>query len=110
MTFDSSGNAYFVANYGPASSPTTPLYWKSATSTPIAMTMPAGTTIFNIGMGAAGFDGSGNFIVAGNAGNTVSGFTITDGVPVYWQNGNPINLPMGSGNTWGQAGLLAVGP
>jgi uncharacterized lipoprotein YajG len=107
IVIDFTGEIYMAGGTG-ISSLTTPIYWKGLTSTPTTMTLPTGTSVFGLASGAAAFDGSGNFIVAGTAGNTQSG--IADSVPFYWQNGTPINLPMGSGNAWGMTGWVVAGP
>jgi hypothetical protein len=115
MAFDSLGNPSVAQEYGPqgSSSPTAIVYWKGLTDNPAEMFLPTGTSVVRLFGNAASFDASGNFLVAGTAGNNQpAGFdsTITDGVPLYWQNGNPISLPMGSGNTWGTAFNVVVGP
>jgi len=65
--------------------------------------------------GCAAYDDVGGaFYVVGAAGNTEpSGrgtWPITDGVPALWTNGEPSPLPMGSGNAWGWANSILIGP
>ena len=113
IAVNSAGNLSFVVEYGPGSAATTLLYWASPTSTPTVMSLPSGTTKIGQGFGSAAFDANGNFVVAGQAGNTYQSGTsgnTTDGVPVYWLNGNSAKLPMGSGNAWGAAQFVAFVP
>ena len=109
---DSSGNLHVVGCWPMSGGPyTTLLYWQSASSAPTLISLPSGASVFWIGTST--FDTSGNFIFVGTAGTQEPGgkwATITDGVPVCWVNGTPINLPMGSGNTWGCTGGVVVGP
>ena len=106
------GDLAFVAAYGPTTTATTLLYWATATSTPVPMTMPGGYTTFGNFSNAA-FDSKGGFInpgQVGKAGTDVNGAVLDDGVPVYWRDGIPHLLPMGAGNSWGAAGWVVVGP
>jgi hypothetical protein len=113
IAVNSSGTLSFVEAYGPGSAQTMLLYWATPTSTPTVMSLPSGTTKIGEGFANAAFDANGNFVIAGQAGNTYasgSSGNTTDGVPVYWVNGNPATLPMGSGNTWGTAQFVEYVP
>jgi len=115
IAVDSSGNVHLVAAVGP-SNPAEQylLYWNSAANAPAQMTLPGGKTLFSFIGGNAALDSNGNFIVAGQVGSAWAGTAgqspLSDGVPVYWQNTTPNLLPMGTGNTWGFARSVAVGP
>ena len=112
IAVDSSGNLHVAGGYGATSPDTTLLYWNSATSAPTVMPLPSGKTIGKLST-CATLDSNGNFIVTGQAGTAWSGTagsSITDSVAVYWQNGTLINLPMGSGNAYGQTVGAVLAP
>jgi hypothetical protein len=101
---DASGKLYFLFRIGTAG-PEFPVYWNGATSDPAALLL-GGNSYWNIWNEAGAVDAQGNFIVVGSVGSS-SATTI----PVYWENGGSyVELPMGSGNTFGQAHWVAVGP
>jgi hypothetical protein len=48
----------------------------------------------------------GNFFIVQSLGSSS-----TTTAPVYWENGgNPVPLPMGTGNSFGQANGIVIGP
>ena len=110
---DSSGNIAIIEAYALNSSSTPNfVYWSSPSSAPTAIALPTGASVYDMACDAATFDANGSFIFAAEVGTTQPngvGTTVTDGIPVFWRNGNLINLPMGSGNTWGWVGNI-VGP
>ena len=98
---------------GGSNPPTGIVYWKGATSTPVALSLN-GYTYLNTNNGPPlAVDASGNFYIVQSLGSS-SATT----VPVYWENGNsggaPTSLPMGSifgtTNLYGQANGIVIGP
>jgi hypothetical protein len=101
---DASGKLFFLGRIGTAG-PEFPVYWNGATSDPVALPL-GGNSYWSIWNEAGAVDAQGNFIVVGSVGSS-SDATI----PVYWENGGSyVELPMGSGNTFGKANSVAVGP
>jgi hypothetical protein len=101
---DASGKLYFSGRTGEAG-PEFPIYWNGATSDPAALPL-GGHSYWNLPNEAGAVDAQGNFIVVGSVGSSSD-----TAIPVYWENGGSyVELPMGSGNTFGQAYSVAVGP
>jgi len=106
LAVDSSGNIDAFAFAGPSSTLTTLVYWKGASSNPTALSLN-GNAYFNVNNGGLlAVDAQGNVFIANSLGASSTATT-----PIYWENGGtPVSLPMGSGNTYGQANGIVVGP
>jgi streptogramin lyase len=99
---DDSGSLYFIGRTGPSDTLTTVVYWKGATSSPVLLPL-GGNAYWNIWSGAV--DPQGNYYISGTVGSSS-----TSTIPVCWKNGgNYTPLPMGSGNTYGEANSVLVG-
>jgi hypothetical protein len=107
MSVDGSGNVYAVASIGPTSTATTPettlVYWKGATSNPTALSVGGNTYVDSHIY--VGIDENGNLLIQSNVGSSSSAT-----IPVYWENGNLASLPIGSGNSFGAAWTIWIGP
>ena len=106
LAVDSSGNVDAFAFAGSTSTFTALVYWKGASSTPTALSLNGNAYFNTINGGLLALDGQGNVFIVDSIGSAS-----TSTIPVYWENGgNPISLPMGSGNVYGQANGVAAGP
>ena len=105
LALDASGKLYVVARIGPVDTPDTVVYWSGATSD--TATLPLGGNAYWAVWNTAGaVDSEGNFFVVGSVGSSSSAT-----IPVYWKNGgNYVQLSMGPGNSFGEAGSVATEP
>ena len=110
-----SGTVYTAGEFGSSSNGYTDLlYWLSPSATPLKATLPSPTTLFMLQEYATSLDSTNNFFIVGDAGTIESGGRgswpiTTDGTPVYWENGTPTKLSLGSYG-WGWAHSVVVGP
>jgi hypothetical protein len=101
---DDSGKLFFVGRIGPSSQEDL-VYWNGATSDPAPLSL-GGNAYWAVWNGAGAVDAQGDFFVVGSVGSSSAAK-----IPVYWKNGGSyVELPMGSGRSYGEAGTVAVGP
>jgi hypothetical protein len=104
LAIGASGKLYFIGRIG-ETGPEYLVYWNGATSNP-AILSAAGNAYWNVWGSAGAEDARGNFLVVGSVGSSSSNI-----IPVYWKNGGDyIQLPMGPGDSYGQATTIAAGP
>lgn len=102
---DASGKLHVVGRIGPTNSPDTVIYWSGATSDPAPLSLD-GNAYWNVWNAAGAVDAKVNFFVVGSVGSSSSAT-----IPVYWKNGEDyVELPMGPGNSYGEANTVVVGP
>jgi len=106
VAVDNLGNLDFYACIGPSSSATALVYWKGASFNPSELYLNNAAYFDSGSDGLCAADTMGNFFIVQSLGSSS-----TTTAPVYWENGgNPVPLPMGTGNSFGQANGIVIGP
>jgi len=99
------GSTLYFYGWTGSSGFTTLVWWKGLSSAPSALTLN-GSSFDNGNDGLCAVDPGGNFYVVNSVGATSSTTT-----PVYWENGgSPVSLPVGTGNSYGWAYGIVIGP